>query len=148
MFVRPWAHLKPSTIPFGLRWLGHHLFGNCFAFLFKFPPERKTMLYFGNLTDDVKYLDDIESVDVLALPYCPANNKWKRHTQVLINRFSPKVTLIHHFDNFMHPYTLSKYLNLVDYRSAILNVCPDANIVFSKFFKEVTFDSILNSFNE
>ena len=142
MFIRPWRHWKPGAIPFGLKWLSHHLYCNCFAYLFRFPPDGKTMLYFGNLTDEVEELGKIRQVHVLAIPYCPANNKWQRHSQHLINRFSPDVTVVHHYDNFMHPYTLSKYIDLNSYRKAIHERCPDAKLYFSKFCKAVDFDEI------
>jgi phosphoribosyl 1,2-cyclic phosphodiesterase len=145
MCIRPWLHLKPRVIPFGLKWLRHHLFCNCFAYLFRFPPDGDTMLYFGNLTDKVEELEKIDRVHTLAIPYCPANNKWLRQSQYLITRFKPNVTMIHHFDNFMHPYTLSKYLNLNNYRNAICEKCPDVKLYFSKFSKIVDYDDISNA---
>jgi hypothetical protein len=102
------------------------------------------MLYFGNLSDKVEELGKIERVNVLAIPYCPANNKWQRQSQYLINRFQPDVTMVHHYDNFMHPYTLSKYIDLNSYRKAISETCPDAKLFFSKFCKEVGFDDIFS----
>jgi hypothetical protein len=95
------------------------------------------MLYIGNLSDRVDELKEIDRVDVLAIPYCPANKKWLRQSAYLIGRFRPDVTLIHHFDNFLNPYTLSKYMNLDDYRRAIQRHCPDARLYFSKFGREV-----------
>jgi hypothetical protein len=47
------------------------------------------------------------------------------------------VTLVHHFDNFLNPFTLSKYMNLDDYRRALRQHCPDARLYFSKFGREV-----------
>jgi hypothetical protein len=143
MFLRPWKHRKPTALADGLRWLVHHLFGNCFAFLFSLPPDGKTMLYFGNLTSRVDELHSIKRVDVLAIPFCPANNHWLRDTQFLINRFRPGVALIHHFDNFMNPFTLYRYMNLDDYRAAIMQHCPDANLFFSKFYKMISLPEIL-----
>jgi L-ascorbate metabolism protein UlaG (beta-lactamase superfamily) len=137
MFWRPWRHATPRAMPTGIRWLTHHLFGNCFCFHFRFPTEGKTVLYFGNLTDQVEELGDIERVDVLAIPYCPANREWLRQSQILIQRFRPDVTLVHHFDNFLNPFTLSKYMNLEAYRRALRQKCPDARLVFSKFDQEV-----------
>jgi len=142
MFVRPLIHKMPATAPFGLRWLTHHLKCNCFAYLFRFPQDQKTMLYFGNLTDQVESLQKIGRVNVLALSYCPSNKKWKTQSRYLIRRFSPDVVLVHHFDNFMNPYTLSKYLDLADYKQAICEECPDAILVFAKFNKMVTFEEI------
>jgi len=143
MFIRPWRHRKPQVIPYGFKWLGHYLFCNCFAYHFHFPPDGKTMLYFGNLTDEVNELDPVDKVHILAIPYCPANNKWLMQTQFLINRFKPDVTMIHHFDNFMHPYTLSKYLDLNGYQKAIYDKCPDAKLYFSRFYKSVDMDDII-----
>lgn len=142
MFVRPLVHGRPSVMPFGFRWLSHHLRGNCFAYLFRFPPDGKGMLFFGNLTDRVEGLASIERINVLALPYCPANNKWKSQSRFLIRRFSPDVVLVHHFDNFMNPYTLSKYLDLTDYGRAIREECPAAVLLFSRFGKTVAFGDI------
>ncbi len=145
MFVRPWLHRKPAAIPTGIRWLSHHVFGSCFAFHFHFPPQDSTMLYFGNLTGQVEELAGIERVDVLAIPYCPANNKWLPQSQFLIERFQPGVTLVHHFDNFMNPFTLSKYMNLDGYRSSLQESCPDAKLYFSKFLREVDLTEILGA---
>ena len=145
MFLRPVRHRRPAALAEGFRWLAHHLYGDCFSFLFQLPPEGKTMLYFGNLTEQVDELDSVERVDVLAIPFCPANNHWLRDTQFLINRFRPGVALIHHFDNFMNPFTLYRYMNLDQYREAVREKCPDANLYFSKFFKEVSLQEILRS---
>jgi hypothetical protein len=137
MCLRPWLHWRPAAVPTAVRWLTHHVFGDCFAFHFRFPPEGRTMLYFGNLTGQVEEMRNIERVDVLAIPYCPANQKWLAQSQYLIDRFQPGVTLVHHFDNFMNPFTLSKYMNLDDYRTALQERCPAARFYFSKFLREV-----------
>jgi L-ascorbate metabolism protein UlaG (beta-lactamase superfamily) len=142
MFIRPWVHGLPQAIPTGFRWLSHHVFGNCFAFYFQFPAPEKTLLYFGNLTAQVDELAEIERVNVLAIPYCPANKKWIEHSQILINRFKPDVAMIHHFDDFMHPYTLSKYMNLEKYRSAVREKCPESSFYFSKFYEKMNFSEI------
>ena len=142
MFVRPWIHATPSALPTGLRWLTHHVFGNCFAFHLRFPFQNLTMLYFGNLTDDVGEMGEIENVDVLAIPYCPSSQRWLQHSQDLIERFRPGVTLVHHFDNFMNPFTLSKYMNLDDYRTALKAKFPDARFYFSKFLRAVDLSEI------
>jgi len=142
MFIRPWLHGKPSALPTGLKWLTHHLFCNCYAFHFRFPPEGKTMLYFGNLTAKVDELIEMDRVNVLAIPYCPANQKWLEQSAFLIDRFRPDVTLVHHFDNFMNPFTLSKYMNLDNYRRAIFEKFPGAKFYFSKFGEEVDFAEI------
>jgi L-ascorbate metabolism protein UlaG (beta-lactamase superfamily) len=145
LFLRPLIHATPSGILGGIMWLTHHLFGNCFAFQFRFPPDGRTMLYFGNLTDQTEELSEIDRVDVLALPYCPANRKWMSHSQCLIERFRPSVILVHHFDNFAHPFTLSKYMNLDEYRKALRERCPDARFVFSKFLRDVDLAEIMDS---
>jgi hypothetical protein len=142
MFLRPWLHATPSAIPAGIRWAMHHLFGNCFAFHFRFPLRGTTLLYFGNLTQQVHEMNGIDRVDVLAIPYCPANKKWLRQSQHLIERFQPEVTLVHHFDNFLNPFTLSKYMDLGDYRKALHEKCPDARFYFSKFRREVDLGEI------
>lgn len=143
MFLRPWRHGRPGAVPTGLRWLLHHVFGNCFAYLFRLPPDDTTMLYFGNLTDDVDELAHIQTVTILAIPYCPANRKWLEQSQYLINRFRPHVTMVHHFDNFMNPFTLSKYMNLDAYRRALHEKCPAARMFFSKFGQEVGLEDIV-----
>lgn len=142
MFLRPWRHGKPRALPAGFKWLRHHLYCNCFAYHFRFPTADKTLLYFGNLTDQVDELSDIARVSVLAIPYCPANKKWLQQSQHLIDRFKPDVTMVHHFDNFMNPYTLSKYMNLDNYRKAAREKCPEAKFYFSKFCEEVDFAEI------
>ncbi len=148
MFIRPWIHGRPLASVTGLKWMTHHVFGNCFAYHFRFPSEGKTMLYFGNLTDRVDGLGEVERVDVLALPYCPANRKWLEQSIYLIDRFRPDVAMVHHFDNFLNPFTLSKYMNLDSYRGAILERCPDARLYFSKFDQEVRFADIANAARE
>jgi L-ascorbate metabolism protein UlaG (beta-lactamase superfamily) len=145
MFLRPWLHWRPAAIPAGIRWWAHHVFGNCFAFHFRFPHQRRTMLYFGNLTDRVEEMGEIERVDVLAIPYCPANKKWLPQSQYLIERFQPGVTMVHHFDNFMNPFTLSKYMNLESYRTALHERCPNAKLYFSKFLRETDLTEIIDS---
>jgi len=144
MFFRPWRHWRPAAIPTGIKWLTHHVFGNCFAFHFRFPRQETTMLYFGNLTDQVEEMREIESVEVLAIPYCPANRKWLPQSQYLIERFRPAVTMVHHFDNFMNPFTLSKYMNLESYRQTLRERCPDAKLYFSKFLREVDLTEIID----
>ena len=103
------------------------------------------MLYFGNLTDQVGEIGDVERVDVLAIPYCPANRRWLSQSQYLIGRFRPGVTLVHHFDNFMNPFTLSKYMNLESYRNALHQRCPDAKLYFSKFLRETDLTEIIDT---
>ena len=143
MFLRPWLHWRPSAVPTGIKWLTHHVFGNCFVFHFRFPQQGRTMLYFGNLTGQVEEMRAIDSVDVLAIPYCPANKKWLVQSQYLIERFRPGVTMVHHFDNFMNPFTLSKYMNLEGYRKTLRESCPDAKLYFSKFLREVDLAEII-----
>lgn len=142
MFLRPWLHGLPQAIPTGIKWMTHHLFDNCFAYHFRFKSMEKTLLYFGNLTGDVAELEDIRRVNVLAIPYCPANNKWIEQSQFLIQRFDPDIAMIHHFDDFMHPYTLSKYMNLDNYRRAIHEKCPETKFYFSKFYEQMDFSDI------
>ena len=77
-------------------------------------------------------MSGIDRIDVLAIPYCPANKKWLGQSQHLIERFEPGVTLVHHFDNFLNPYTLSKYMDLGGYRRILHERCPDARFYFSK----------------
>ena len=148
MFIRPWLHGKPMATLAGLKWLTHHLFCNCYAFHFRFPPKGKTMLYFGNLTGKADELIEMGRVNVLAIPYCPANKKWLEQSAYLIDRFRPDVTLVHHFDNFMNPFTLSKYMNLDNYRKAIREKCPGAKFYFSKFCEDVDFAEIADAGEE
>jgi L-ascorbate metabolism protein UlaG (beta-lactamase superfamily) len=145
MLWRPWRHATPSAIPAGIRWATHHLFGNCFAFHLRFPFRETTLLYFGNLTEQVTEMSGIDRVDVLAIPYCPANKKWLRQSQRLIERFRPAVTLVHHFDNFLNPFTSPKYMNLGDYRRALHERCPDARFYFSKFLRKVDLGEIVGA---
>ena len=142
MFLRPWLHATPGAVPAGIQWMTHHVFGNCFAFHFRFPPRGTTLLYFGNLTDQVDEMSGVDRVDILAIPYCPANKKWLRQSQHLIERFQPGVTLVHHFDNFLNPYTSSKYMDLGAYHRALDEKCPEARFYFSKFRREVDLGEI------
>jgi hypothetical protein len=143
MAIRPLRHGRPGSVPLGIRFLRHHLFGRCFAFHFQFQSPNTTMLFLGNLTDDVAELREHDHVDVLVIPYCPANGHWLQDTQFLVQRFAPKVTLVHHFDNFAHPYTLSNYMNLSDYQQALRRTCPDARFFFSKFATKVELSQIV-----
>jgi L-ascorbate metabolism protein UlaG (beta-lactamase superfamily) len=145
MCLRPWLHWRPASIPTGIKWLTHHVFGDCFAFHFRFAHQKKTLLYFGNLTDQVEEMGEIERVDILAIPYCPANKKWLAQSQHLIERFRPGVTLVHHFDNFLNPYTLSKYMNLESYRRSLHQSCPGAKLYFSKFLQQVDLMEIVQT---
>ncbi|MFH2009397.1 MAG: MBL fold metallo-hydrolase [bacterium] len=142
--VRPLRHAAPKAVGPGLRFLRHHLHGSCFCFHLRFPGDT-TLLYFGNLTSDVSELGGVERVDILALPYCPANDDWIRDTRYLIQRFSPAVTLVHHYDNFMHPFTMSRYIDLAEYRRGIFDACPDTHFFLSRFCKDVTLADILDA---
>jgi L-ascorbate metabolism protein UlaG (beta-lactamase superfamily) len=142
MLLRPLRHRRPAAYPEGMRWLTKNLHDPCFAYHFRLGPSGPTMLYFGHLTDDVRELEGIDLVTVLALPYCPANVRWATHSQYLINRFRPEVTLVHHFDDFMHPYTSSEYLNLATYAAEVRRGSPKARFFFSKFERDVTVEQI------
>jgi len=143
MIVRPLLHGKPREYAYLFRLLSHHRYGNCFAFHFRFPGPGLTMLYFGNLTNDVEELSGIDGVDVLVLPYCPANRDWLRDSAYLIGRFSPRITVVHHFDDFASPFTDSRYMDLREYRAAMAETCPDAKLYLSKFLREVDLTEIV-----
>jgi len=145
MIVRPLLHGNLAAYPDFFRMLTHHLYGNCFAFHFRFPDPCLAMLYFGNLTSSVEELSAIERVDVLALPYCPANDDWLRDSAYLIDRFRPRTTVVHHFDDFAHPFTDSRYMDLGDYRAAMAESCPNAKLYFSKFLREVDLSEIVGA---
>ena len=138
--IQNWAYKE--AVQAGFRFILFQLKGNCFSYLFKFPPSGKTMLYFGNLTEQVDELEEIENVNVLLIPYCPANKKWMQESQYLIRRFTPEVTLIFHYDNFWNPYTHATYLSLNWYKKSILSKFPDLNLKFSKFLEKRNFDEI------
>jgi hypothetical protein len=142
MFIRPWRHKRPQAIPFGIRWLRHHLHCNCFAFHLR-SPGGTTMLFFGNLTPGVDELKTVDRVDLLAIPFCPANSKWQQQSLDLITRFRPSVTLVHHFDNFMHPYTHSRYMDLGRYQTLIQRHLPDARLCFAKFEQPMKLSEIM-----
>lgn len=143
MFARPFRHRMPQTLVTGVKWLLTDLFGNCFAFHLNFGLVNKSMLFFGNLTHQVEGLSSIERVDVLALPYCPANANWIEDTKTLIGRFTPDVVLVHHFDNFMNPYTHSDYMSLEQYRESVCEHVPDTKFFYSKFNREVDLTEIV-----
>ncbi|MFC1707419.1 MBL fold metallo-hydrolase [Planctomycetota bacterium] len=145
MAIRPLRHRRLSALRYGIKWLTHHVFGNCFAFHFRFAGLQKSMLFFGNLTGDVSELHEIERVDLLALPYCPANQKWVEQTEYLIKRFSAPVVLVHHFDNFMNPFTRSEYIDVGEYRQAIRACCPGTSLNLSKFGREVDLADIVEA---
>ena len=143
MLQRPLRHLAFRAMPQAVAFLRYHLRENCFAYHFRFPSGDKTMLYFGNLTDQVDELREIERVSVLAIPFCPANRKWLSHTVYLVGRFNPDVTLVHHFDDFWHPFTDARYRDLNSYRKSIREIHPGAKLFFSKFQKEVELAEIV-----
>ena len=128
-----------SVTPAGIKFLLYHLKGNCFAFHFDFPVVNKTMLFFGNVTDQIYGMENVEQVNVLALPYCPASSAWLEHTLYLIGRFKSDVVLIHHYDNFWHPITHPMYRDLKEYRNFILQAYPKTKLYFSKFMQAVDF---------
>ena len=142
MLLRPLRHGRPRAYPDGVRWLTRNLRDPCFAYHFELGASGPSMLYFGNLTDDVRELQAVDSVTVLALPYCPANGRWVAQSQYLINRFRPEVTLVHHFDDFMHPYTSARYLNLGTYATEVRRGALSARFFFSKFERDVTLEEI------
>ena|GEM_PF-4589314 len=138
-FIRGLRHMSFSVTPAGMKFLMYHLKENCFAFHFDFPAVTKSMLFFGNVTDQIYGIEDVQQVDVLALPYCPASKAWLEHTLYLIGRFNSQVILIHHYDNFWHPITHPRYRNLKEFRNAILQSYPKARLYFSKFMQKVDF---------
>ena len=143
MIMRPLRHWAFGAVPAAIAFLRYHLREKCFAYHFRFPYEDTTMLYLGNLTDQVEELRKIERVNVLAIPYCPANRKWLSHTAYLIGRFSPDVTMVHHFDDFWYPYTDGRYRDLGSYRDVVREAHPNAKLYFSKFCKEVELTEIV-----
>jgi hypothetical protein len=138
--VQNWAYKEAVKALF--KFFLFQLKGNCFSYFFKFPPSGKTLLYFSNLTDQVDDLHEIKNVNVLIIPYCPANKKWIQQSQYLINRFSPEVALVHHYDDFWHPFTSVYYMSLNGYKKVILSKFPDLNLKFSRFLEKRSFDEI------
>ena len=136
-------HMSFGATSAGLKFLFYHLKGNCFAYHFDFPSIDKTMLFFGNVTDQVYDMQAVSQVDVLAIPFCPASSEWLDHTLYLINRFKSEVVLVHHFDNFWHPITHPTYRNLKEYQKTIQTSFPETKLAFAKFMQEVNFLDIL-----
>jgi L-ascorbate metabolism protein UlaG (beta-lactamase superfamily) len=140
--IRPYRHLAFAAMPAAHKFLMHHLKDNCFGYHFRFHGSNKTMLYIGNLTDQVDELAAVDRVHILAIPYCPANKDWLAHTRLLIGRFMPEVVLVHHYDNFWHPYTHPRYRNLNAYQQAVRETYPQLTIRFSKFMESVDLDEL------
>ena len=140
--IRPYRHLAFMAMPAAHKFLLHHLKDTCFGYHFRFHGSGKTMFYVGNLTDDVAELAPVDRVNILAIPYCPANRNWEAHTRFLIGRFTPDVVLVHHYDNFWHPYTHPRYRNLNAYRQAVRDTYPDVQIRFSKFMETVDLERL------
>jgi L-ascorbate metabolism protein UlaG (beta-lactamase superfamily) len=140
--IRPYRHLAFAAMPAAHKFLMYHLRDNCFGYHFRFNDSNKTMLYIGNLTDQVDELAPVDRVHILALPYCPANKNWLTHTRFLIGRFMPKVVLVHHYDNFWHPYTHPRYRNLNTYQQAVRETHPQVNIRFSRFMETVDLEQL------
>jgi hypothetical protein len=140
--IRPYRHLAFRAMPAAHKFLMYHLKDNCFGYHFRFHGSGKTMLYIANLTDQMDELAAVDRVHILALPYCPANKDWLAHTRFLIGRFTPDVVLVHHYDNFWHPYTHPRYRNLNRYQQAVRETFPDANIRFSKFMEPIDLEQL------
>ena len=140
--VRPYRHLSFAAMPAAHKFLLYHLKDNCFGYHFRFNGSDKTMFYIGNLTDQVDELAGVDRVNILALPYCPANKDWLAHTRFLIGRFNPDVVLVHHYDNFWHPYTHPRYRNLNAYRRAVTETYPQVNLRFSKFMETLDLEQM------
>lgn len=141
--VRPYRHLSFAAMPAAHKFLLRHLKDNCFGYHFRFNGSGKTMFYIGNLTDQVDELAGVDRVHVLALPYCPANKNWLAHTRFLIGRFNPDVVLVHHYDNFWHPYTHPRYRNLNAYRQAVMETYPRVNLRFSRFMETLNLEQVV-----
>ena len=139
--IRPYRHLAFMAMPAAHKFLMYHLKDNCFGYHFRFHGSGKTMFYVGNLTEDV---DDVavDRVHILAIPYCPANRNWQAHTRFLIGRFTPDVVLVHHYDNFWHPYTHPRYRNLNAYQQTVRETYPDVQIRFSRFMEPVGLEQL------
>ncbi len=120
----------------------YHLKDNCFGYHFRFHASAKTMFYVGNLTDQVDEVAPVDRVNVLALPFCPANKNWLDHTRFLIGRFRPDIVLVHHYDNFWHPYTHPRYRDLNAYQQAVREAFPHVAIRFSKFMEAVDLERL------
>jgi hypothetical protein len=140
--IRPYRHLAFAAMPAAHKFLMYHLKDNCFGYHFRFHGSNKTMFYIGNLTDQVDELAPVDRVHILALPYCPANKNWLAHTRFLIGRFTPDVVLVHHYDNFWHPYTHPRYRNLNAYQQAVRETYPHANIRFSRFMETIDLEQL------
>jgi len=142
MLIRPYRHVAFAAMSAANSFLLHHLKDNCFGYHFRFPASGRTMLYIGNLTDQVDELAAVDRVHMLALPYCPANKRWLAHTLFLVGRFAPDVILVHHYDNFWHPYTHPKYRDLNGYQRTVKEKYPDADVCFSRFLEDVDFEQL------
>ena len=140
--IRPYRHLAFMAMPAAHKFLMYHLRDNCFGYHFRFHGSNKTMFYVGNLTDQVDELAPVRRVHILAIPYCPANKNWQAHTRFLIGRFTPDVVLVHHYDNFWHPYTHPRYRNLNAYQQAIKEAYPQVTIRFSKFMETMDLEQL------
>lgn len=140
--IRPYRHLGFMAMPAAHKFLMNHLRDNCFGYHFRFHGSSKSMLYIGNLTDQVDELAPVDRVHVLALPYCPANKNWLAHTRFLIGRFSPDVVMVHHYDNFWHPYTHPRYRNLNAYQQAVKETYPQVTLRFSKFMETMDLERL------
>ena len=145
--IRPFRHLYFAAMPAAHKFIMYHLKDNCFGYHFRFHGSGKTMFYIGNLTDDVTELVGVDRVNILALPYCPANKNWLAHTRFLIGRFNPDVALVHHYDNFWHPYTHPRYRNLNAYRQAIEETFPQVNLRFSRFMETLDLEQLADAEN-
>jgi L-ascorbate metabolism protein UlaG (beta-lactamase superfamily) len=146
--IRPYRHLSFAAMLAGHKFLMYHLRDNCFGYHFRFLGSNKTMFYIGNLTEQVDELSAVDRVNVLALPYCPANKNWLSHTRFLIGRFAPDVVLVHHYDNFWHPYTHPRYRDLNAYQKAVKETYPHMEIRFSKFMEAIDLEQLASVGNQ
>ena len=67
------------------------------------------------------------------------------HTKYLVGRFAPEVVLVHHYDNFWHPYTHPRYRDLNACQSAVKEEFPNAHIYFPRFLEDLDFEQSTSS---
>jgi len=126
----------------GLKLATTHTYGPNYALHFDWRSRGSRMLFFGSLSRHVYRVGaDLGAMDVLAVPYCPANRQWMKETARLVHRFQPRALLVHHFDLFMPPVTFD--LDLKTWRSKMEAQFPKMPIYFPKPLKEFTLEDVL-----
>ena len=130
-----------DSIKRGLKAVSTHPYGNTHLLHFDWGSRGTRMMFVGSLARHVYGLTaENGRVDVLALPYCPANRQWMKETERLIRRFQPRAILVHHFDKFYPP--IIGDMNMVTWKREIQSMFPGIPIKVPQLLKPFTLEDV------